>query len=172
VTREQTIERQRAWRAANKAKVAEYDRKRREAETPEQRAARLAAHRAYYRANREQSLARNRRWVEAHRDVVRKRMGAYVKRFLAKHPERVLENAARYRARKRGTSEGRVSYKRILAASGYCCGICKKPLDLLGTHFDHIVPLSKGGAHVEINIQPAHAVCNLRKSDKLLEMAS
>lgn len=30
-------------------------------------------------------------------------------------------------------------------------------------HVDHVVPLSRGGAHVEGNLQLTHAVCNLKK---------
>jgi hypothetical protein len=32
---------------------------------------------------------------------------------------------------------------------------------------DHVIPLSKGGPHIEENIRPAHAVCNLRKGARL-----
>lgn len=35
-------------------------------------------------------------------------------------------------------------------------------------HFDHVIPVSRGGAHSMDNIKSAHAVCNLRKHDKLI----
>ena len=52
---------------------------------------------------------------------------------------------------------------------GGMCGICKGFIDLKieGFHVDHRIPLSKGGMHGYINVQPAHAHCNIRKSDKL-----
>jgi len=30
-------------------------------------------------------------------------------------------------------------------------------------HFDHVVPLSKGGPHTTENIRPSHSTCNLKK---------
>ena len=50
---------------------------------------------------------------------------------------------------------------------------CRKP-DCLGCvpdpmrfEVDHIVPLSRGGAHEQANLQWTHLVCNLRKGTKL-----
>lgn len=47
------------------------------------------------------------------------------------------------------------------------CGICGGDVDPGRFHLDHIVPLSKGGAHTYENTQPAHPACNLRKRDRL-----
>lgn len=48
---------------------------------------------------------------------------------------------------------------------GGCCGICHEFID--GEfHVDHVVPLSHGGKHGYINVQPAHPICNQRKYDK------
>jgi len=41
-----------------------------------------------------------------------------------------------------------------------------EPPDL---HFDHVIPLSKGGPHTYDNIRPAHSWCNMRKGTKLLD---
>lgn len=52
------------------------------------------------------------------------------------------------------------------------CGICKQTIDIALKYpdpftysIDHIVPLSKGGAHALYNLQPAHLICNTQKSD-------
>lgn len=45
---------------------------------------------------------------------------------------------------------------------GGMCGICKKFIDG-NFHVDHVIPLSKGGMHGYVNVQPAHPECNLRK---------
>ena len=63
---------------------------------------------------------------------------------------------------------------RVLFSKGFNCGICGGLISLdsprtdpLGLVFDHIVPVSKGGAHRYSNIQPAHHSCNSQKSAKV-----
>lgn len=63
---------------------------------------------------------------------------------------------------------------RVLFSKGFNCGICGGLISLdsprtdpLGLVFDHIVPVSKGGAHSYSNIQPAHHSCNSQKSAKV-----
>ena len=78
------------------------------------------------------------------------------------------------RARYRGGSKVRaVSYKTIYDRDGGNCQICGKKVsirykwpNLLAGSMDHIVPLSKGGEHVESNIQLAHLGCNLSKNNR------
>lgn len=55
----------------------------------------------------------------------------------------------------------------IAARDGYCCHICRKPVDmsLPGTHkrgptIDHLIPLSQGGPDTEANVALAHRSCN------------
>lgn len=52
------------------------------------------------------------------------------------------------------------------------CGICKHPVDIslkypdqMSLSIDHIIPLAKGGAHAMYNLQIAHWICNIQKSD-------
>lgn len=48
------------------------------------------------------------------------------------------------------------------------CHLCGDGIDSLADlHFDHVIPLSKGGPHVAANIRPSHALCNLRKGDRI-----
>ena len=64
--------------------------------------------------------------------------------------------------------------KKILATQSVCA-ICGKPIDMtlkgsdpMGPTVDHIVPIDKGGHPSDIsNLQLAHRVCNLKKSNKL-----
>lgn len=120
--------------------------------TPEE--ARAAARERYAR-NRLSLIAYQKAWAKANPDKVR------VSRTLGRR-----ERLARIRA----TQREHVSYRRILERDVCFCGICGGILDtgiLRNVHFDHIVPLSKGGAHVESNIQISHPTCNMRKHTSL-----
>ena len=78
------------------------------------------------------------------------------------------------RARKKnpdGTIE-RIDIAKIAERDKFICGICSEPVDMALVYpaaksrsLDHVVPLSKGGAHTEGNVQLAHLDCNLDKSD-------
>ncbi len=46
-------------------------------------------------------------------------------------------------------------------------GACVRCGSKAGLHFDHIIPVAKGGGNIEANIQILCAPCNLRKSDKI-----
>jgi hypothetical protein len=52
----------------------------------------------------------------------------------------------------------------VWARDGGACIGCGAKQDL---HFDHIIPLAKGGGNTEENIQILCQTCNLRKSDKI-----
>lgn len=87
-----------------------------------------------------------------------------------------LASNARYRKRealKRGALAEAVSYSEIYERDAWICGICKQPVDRcrdwpdpLSASIDHIVPLSRGGAHTAGNLQCAHLRCNSSKSNR------
>lgn len=85
-------------------------------------------------------------------------------------PERAKERWRRRRALKRANGYEPVSYVAILNEHGMICHICG---DAIATredlHFDHVIPLSKGGSHTASNIRPAHALCNWRKGTRILD---
>jgi 5-methylcytosine-specific restriction endonuclease McrA len=49
------------------------------------------------------------------------------------------------------------------------CGICWQCVPAPERSLDHIIPLSRGGAHVPENIQLAHKRCNSLKGTKLMQ---
>jgi 5-methylcytosine-specific restriction endonuclease McrA len=101
--------------------------------------------RAYYREHRQA-------WLELGR------------RYKQSHPEIRRESGHRRRARERGARVGKVSLKRILLRDDWTCHLCGDKIEgFSDLHFDHIIPLSKGGEHSENNIALSHAVCNMRK---------
>lgn len=111
----------------------------------------------YYKKQREEN-------ADALRVQWRRASSAYSKA----HPLRVNEHAARRRARMRQTAVEPVDFEKILRDAKGRCAICKKPFDLFGVHFDHKVPLSRGGTHTTANIQATHARCNLTKWAKVV----
>ena len=89
------------------------------------------------------------------------------------NPERASLNSRRAankrRARKRDQSAGPIDYAAVLAEHGMICHICTEDIPSLDVlHFDHVIPLSKGGPHIAENIRPSHALCNLRKGARLI----
>ena len=102
---------------------------------------------------RERMLERHRKWSTANPEVGR-------------------ENASRRRARIGATETEKVDFAAIIERDGMVCHICGDDIpDMSDLHFDHVIPLSKGGAHSYDNIKPSHAACNLRKGAKILPAA-
>lgn len=111
--------------------------------------------------------ARYRSTPEA-KERARERLRAWY----AENPERAREQTRRYQARRSAATVEEVSYAAILEREGMVCHICG--VDIQGMsdlHFDHVIPLSRGGAHSNDNIKPSHAACNLRKGAKILPAA-
>lgn len=52
----------------------------------------------------------------------------------------------------------------VWARDGGACVQCGSKINL---HFDHIIPVAKGGGNISANIQILCQICNLRKSDKI-----
>jgi 5-methylcytosine-specific restriction endonuclease McrA len=73
------------------------------------------------------------------------------------------KNALRRGAVERGDP---VQIGALLEAYGHRCGICAEPLGD-DVHFDHIVPISRGGHHGMDNVQPTHGTCNRKKFNSL-----
>lgn len=58
----------------------------------------------------------------------------------------------------------------VKAKEKVACYYCKRPVLTTKIHFDHIVPLSRGGEHSARNLCVACPKCNLSKSNKPLEI--
>lgn len=89
---------------------------------------------------------------------------AGLRAYRAANPDRVREFAQRRSGRK----TEKLPYgtlPKIRKAQGGRCAICRVKVVGPG-HFDHIIPLARGGTHEPRNIQLLCAPCNLRKSDR------
>jgi 5-methylcytosine-specific restriction endonuclease McrA len=165
-----------AWRAANSDRDRElnrlrYDRNREEVKA--RSAAYRKAHpeearavvREWVRANPERKAAIDAAYRAANPDRVRARSAAYYRA----NPERWNAAYARRKARKMGRVVRPADYAQILIEHGMVCHICGGDIaDRSDLHFDHVIPLARGGEHSVENIRPSHARCNLQKGPRLI----
>jgi 5-methylcytosine-specific restriction endonuclease McrA len=116
--------------------------------------------------------AGHRRCQACHREGAmrraRKRGVAAVRRLTPseKQEQRRKWEATR-RARKRAAFVEMVDPATVFARASGVCGICQQPVERFAFEVDHIVPLSRGGAHSYANTQPAHPSCNRKKWAKV-----
>lgn len=143
------------------------------------RAKRNAQARANYAANKTKRNAQQRAWNQANRERLRDYNRDRRIRWAAENPERMAGLIRRAhlkrRALLRGASVGPIDLDALWTGS---CGICSQELsrafkypDLESPSVDHIIPLSKGGAHQQENLQWAHLFCNWEKGASLESLA-
>ena len=106
----------------------------------------------------------------------RDKLNAWRKANRQDSPRSVYENSSS--ARRKGKFVGDYSHASALEFYGSKCYICNTEIDLTAPrqvgqpgwekalHFDHIIPISKGGPDELANVRPAHAYCNQRKGAK------
>lgn len=83
---------------------------------------------------------------------------------------RCYAGVRRYDARKRGAPISDLTlrqWRQVLQVFKYCCAYCgSQPARL---EQDHVLPLSRGGAHTVGNVVPACRHCNASKSDRTIK---
>lgn len=145
------------WDAINKAK--------RTAQKPEKEARKQAAREADWERKRNNpplNATPLQKWRYANPEKVT----AQRSRWCKAHPDRKASDQAKRKAIKSKVETKYVDYKTILIRDGYKCHICGKSVLPNQLSFDHVIPLSKGGPHIESNIKVAHLSCNCRKGAK------
>ena len=98
-------------------------------------------------------------WAQAHPEALR----AADRRWSAKNPEKIADKARRRRALRRTAFVERVEMSVLVDRDRGMCGVCGakvRPEDRSG---DHILPLSKGGAHSYANTRLVHLGCNSKR---------
>jgi hypothetical protein len=100
-----------------------------------------------YRSHPEVHRACSNRWSSTHRDE-----------------RRIIDN--RRRARKNGVESSltKPQWAEILEVFGYACAYCRRTDRRLTV--DHLVAISRGGAHTAENVVPSCGSCNSRKKDR------
>lgn len=122
-----------------------------------------AAQDRYSQANRDTKAAKAR----AHRSANPESVALSQKKWHMRNSIKVREYSHRRRALKLSLDDGTVDLEKLFEAWDGVCGICGEPV-IGETHIDHIIPLSKGGAHAQVNLQITHKRCNLVKGAKIL----
>lgn len=167
---------QRAYRARNPDKAREITRqtmRRRRQADPD-------ADREYMRNWREQNpelvKASKRAWEAANRDRIRIYASEANRRWKRANPDKVKAEDLRRRALKASASVGLVDLAALWESQGGVCGICDLPIDRdlawpdpRSASVDHIMPLARGGAHAQFNLQWVHLTENLSKGARLPE---
>jgi hypothetical protein len=151
--------------AAKNAYMATYARDRRSEKSDYDRAhyaktkdVRSAQKKAYYDAN----LPRYRAYYERHKDAQLRRNAERRKA----NPDEHRQRQHRRRAAMYGAAAHQFPQRSADRARNRVGGICEYCLSKPGEHWDHRVPLIRGGSHGEGNLTLACAFCNLQKHAK------
>jgi 5-methylcytosine-specific restriction endonuclease McrA len=164
--RQRSPEKQREYNQRNYERHQEQRREARRDYYTRNAAAARQASRDWAAKNPERVAANKRHYAEMNRD----KLAAYYREYQRTNVERRRASNAKRRAAIRSTTVDPVDYAAILVEHGMTCHLCGASIESFDDlHFDHVVPLSRGGTHTADNIRPAHELCNLRKGSKLME---
>lgn len=122
----------------------------------------------FYSKNRERRKQESNEWYHANTVRALESQRAYVKA----HPEQTRAHGRKAantrRAIKKRVFVEVVDSRVVFERDKGVCGICQKDVDVTSKwEVDHIIPISKGGAHSYENVQLAHRKCNRSKSASL-----
>lgn len=125
--------------------------------------------RRYGANNRERIAELNRRWREANPE----RMKELRREWGKANPDRIrafdMAKKAKRRMQIEATQVEDVDPRVVIDRHGMVCHICTDPIAAWSDlHFDHVIPLARGGSHTYENIRPSHSWCNQRKGTKLM----
>lgn len=109
-------------------------------------------------------------------DEVKERKRLYDKRYFASEAGKVTtaKSVHKRRAQKISTQDGTATsqaLEELKSTQNHQCCHCSCSLDFSAkgqVHLDHLIPLSKGGAHTISNVAWSCAHCNLTKSAKMV----
>jgi 5-methylcytosine-specific restriction endonuclease McrA len=122
--------------------------------------------RAYAAERREDIRTKNRAYRAANHDEIEARRRA---RHASDPDKRHSENARR-RALRRGAVTERFRKAEIYERDRWICQLCHTKITKRsgpdGPSIDHVIPLSKGGAHTRQNVVTAHLHCNTSKNNR------
>lgn len=128
-------------------------------------------HKEYRKNNPEKQKERDRERYKNNSEYFKE----YNREWNKNNPEKIKNKKKKRRALEKGALSENIDLIQIYESHNWICGICHKKINKnlkypnpKSTSHDHIIPLSKGGAHTYSNVQPAHLDCNLRKNNFLI----
>ena len=152
--RQRKAKQDRRWRDANKEHVAKTVK-------------------AYQQSHKSQVNATNKQWQLRNRKEHLKSHRKAQRDYYSKHREYYRTKAKERRALRRKAVvnlAGILNFmERVKEKSLSICYYCEGKVHSDKIHFDHIVPLSKGGAHSVENLCVSCADCNQSKYDKPIQ---
>ena len=135
-----------------------------------------ARNRRYYEKNKAKENARRHKYYKDNKEFSKQ----FIKNWRDKNPDVVRAAINRRRARKNNADSDGWTESQVMELYGNSCHICNKQINILATrragqngweeglHFDHVIPLAKGGSDTIDNIRPSHALCNIKKGYKII----
>lgn len=148
------------WKAVNREKVIAYR------SDPARMAAANARASAMYASDPERRRISNEKSAQWRAENPGEKRAANAK-WKAENPDRLKSLNSAYRARKRGNG-GKLSIdivKKLFVLQRGLCPCCRQPLGD-DYHLDHKIPLSRGGANTDENVQLLRQRCNIQKGAK------
>jgi 5-methylcytosine-specific restriction endonuclease McrA len=141
------------------------------------------SHRYYKEIPCELCVLGHKEYLGIWREGNRERAREISKSWDIKNPEYVRQrnnkNSRTRRALLAGVEKEDYTTNQITDIYGTLCHICLEQIDMdaprkigggegwkLGLNLDHLIPISKGGSDTLSNIRPAHAICNITRSNK------
>lgn len=121
------------------------------------------ARRAYFKAWAERRKKHRAEVKAAWHEKNRERINQAKREWREQNPGWNQAADARRYAREKAATVGTIDLDAVMRKAEGMCGICHLSFGEESLQFDHIVPLSKGGAHSEDNLQAVHRRCNLKK---------
>lgn len=126
-------------------------------------------YRQYFEENKEKLQKQKSDWYFLNKETIKIKRRIYVKN----NRNKIRSFQSQYRAKRRGVTNYKVDCEYIFKLDKYICRLCGKPTDptvaphhVLYPTLDHIIPISKGGAHDYDNLQCAHFGCNSSKGNR------
>lgn len=123
----------------------------------------------YQQKNKKKIVARSKRYYRDNRENLLVKRRKYTRTKQGKASSKIA--AQKRRALKMGVGYEVFNPVEIFERDGYICQLCgkktrpdyKSQYHPLYPNLDHIIPLSKGGAHTRLNTQCTHRQCNAKK---------